>query len=174
MWLLIAFIIVPLIEIGLFIQVGGLIGLWPTLAIVVATAVAGSWLVRHQGAAALMRLRVSLGEMRDPTGPIADGAMIILAGALLLTPGFFTDAVGMLLLVPAFRAAALRALARRVQVARFTMGGAGPGDGRRPDWHGETIDGAFHEVAPGPDEAPGTGAGRDPRPGLPPTSRTRH
>lgn len=170
MWLLIAFIAVPLIEIGLFIRVGGLIGLWPTLAVVLATALAGSWLVRRQGADALMRLRGSLQEMRDPTGPIADGAMIILAGALLLTPGFFTDAVGMLLLVPAVRAAALRALARRVQVARFTMGGAGRNDPRDHGPNGDTIDGEFHEVAPGPDRTPG----RDPRPGLPPTGRTRH
>ena len=110
MWLLVAFIAVPLIEIGLFIQVGGLIGLWPTLAIVLLTAIAGSWLVRMQGALALAELRGSLNELRDPTEPIAHGALILLAGALLLTPGFFTDTMGILLLIPPVRSAVLRAI----------------------------------------------------------------
>ncbi len=145
MWLLIAFIAVPLIEIGLFIKVGGMIGLWPTLAIVLATAVVGSWLVRMQGAAALAQLRGSLNELRDPTEPIAHGALILLAGALLLTPGFFTDAMGILLLIPPVRAALLRYLATRVRVERFTFGDMPPRrDPQRPD----IIDGEFHEIDP--------------------------
>jgi len=91
MRLLIAFIAVPLIEIGLFIQVGDAIGLWPTLFIVLLTAIVGTALVRSQGA------------LKDPTEPLAHGAMILFAGALLLTPGFFTDAFGFLLLFPPFR-----------------------------------------------------------------------
>ncbi len=67
MWLLLAFIAIPLIEIGLFIKVGGIIGLWPTLGIVLLTAIAGSWLVRKQGSRALAELRGSLNELRDPT-----------------------------------------------------------------------------------------------------------
>ena len=124
MWLLFAFIAVPLIEIGLFIQVGGAIGLWPTLLIVLLTAMLGSWLVRSQGARELANLRGSFNELRDPTEPLANGAMILFAGALLLTPGFFTDAFGFALLVPQFRAAAFRAVKSRVNVQSFTMGGA--------------------------------------------------
>ena len=97
------FLLVPLIEIALFIQVGGWIGLWPTLGIVVATAVAGTVLVRSQGSQALQRLRRSFDELRDPTDTLAHGAMILFSGALLLTPGFFTDAVGFALLVPGVR-----------------------------------------------------------------------
>ncbi|MFZ1725968.1 MAG: FxsA family protein [Albidovulum sp.] len=145
MWLLIAFVAVPLIEIGLFIQVGGFIGLWPTLAIVLGTALAGSWLVRMQGALALAQLRGSLSELRDPTEPIAHGAMILFAGALLLTPGFFTDAMGLLLLVPAVRAAVLRYLAARVQVQSFTVGG---GPTHRADFRDDIIDGEYSEIEP--------------------------
>jgi len=145
MWLLIAFIAVPLIEIGLFIQVGGVIGLWPTLGIVLLTAVAGSWLVRHQGSAALAQLRGSLNELRDPTEPIAHGAMILLAGALLLTPGFFTDTCGLLLLIPGVRSAVLRYLSQRVTVERFTVGGA---EMRRDPHRPDVIDGEFHEIDP--------------------------
>jgi UPF0716 protein FxsA len=103
MWLLIAFIAVPVIEIGLFIQVGDIIGLWPTLLIVLLTAIAGTTLVRSQGTQVLSSLQGSFQAMRDPTEPLAHGAMILFAGALLLTPGFFTDAFGFLLLFPPFR-----------------------------------------------------------------------
>ena len=118
MWLLIAFIVVPLIEIALFIKVGGLIGLWPTLAIVVLTAIAGSALMRAQGAAALARIRAAFDEMRDPSRPLADGAMILFAGALLLTPGFFTDILGLLLLAPPVRARIYEQACRRLARAR--------------------------------------------------------
>jgi hypothetical protein len=87
MWLFFIFIIVPMIEIGLFIEVGGLIGLWPTLAIIVIMAVFGTWLLRTQGALAFADLRRSMAEMRDPTEPMAHGAMILLAGILMVTPG---------------------------------------------------------------------------------------
>ena len=100
MWLLLAFIAVPMIEIALFIQVGGIIGIWWTLLIVLATAIAGSYLVRTQGLRELGNLQRSFSDMQDPTEPLANGAMILFAGALLLTPGFFTDIVGLSLLVP--------------------------------------------------------------------------
>ena len=105
MWLLIAFIAVPLIEITLFIQVGGAIGLGWTLAVVVLTAILGTWLVRSQGALALGQLRSSFNDLRDPTEPLVRGAMILFSGALLLTPGFFTDAVGFAFLVEVKRIA---------------------------------------------------------------------
>lgn len=122
MWLFVAFLLVPLIEIGLFIQVGGAIGLWPTLGIVVLTAIIGTYLVRSQGLAAMDSLRGSFSRLEDPSEPLAHGAMILLAGALLLTPGFFTDAVGFLLLTPPVRMAVLNYLRSRVSVQRFDMG----------------------------------------------------
>ncbi|ATG48389.1 exlusion protein FxsA [Celeribacter ethanolicus] len=122
MWLFALFVAVPIIEIALFIQVGGLIGLWPTLLIVVVTAILGTALVRQQGALAMSQLRQSFAELNDPAEPLAHGAMILLSGALLLTPGFFTDTVGFLLLIPAFRTFVLKELRKRVKVQSFVMG----------------------------------------------------
>lgn len=116
MWLFFVFIAVPLIEIGLFIQVGGWLGLLPTLAIVVLTAIVGTALVKSQGAQAIAQLRTSFDDLRDPTEPLAHGAMILFSGALLLTPGFFTDFVGFALLIPAVRRAVLREIKKRVNV----------------------------------------------------------
>ena len=112
MRLLLAFIAVPLIEIGLFIKVGGVIGLWPTLLIILLTALAGTWLVRSQGAQTIQNLQGSFQNMKNPTEPLVHGAMILLAGALLLTPGFFTDALGFLLLFPPFRVFAMKNIKR--------------------------------------------------------------
>ena len=119
MWLFLAFLTVPLIEIGLFITVGEAIGLWPTLGIVILTAVIGTALVRSQGAMALNNLRGSFNQLNDPTEHLAHGAMIIFSGALLLTPGFFTDAVGFALLVPPVRSFIFRELRQRIKVQSF-------------------------------------------------------
>lgn len=148
MRLLLAFIAVPLIEIALFIQVGGVIGLWPTLLIVLLTAILGSWLVRTQGAAELGRLRQSFSTLQDPSEPLANGAMILFAGALLLTPGFFTDACGFALLVPGIRARAFRAIKSRVRFAQFEMGPqpTRPQGPAQPD--DRVIDGEFETVDP--------------------------
>ncbi|MGH1412447.1 MAG: FxsA family protein [Pelagimonas sp.] len=123
MWLFIAFLAVPLIEIALFIQVGGAIGLWPTLAVVVLTAVLGTWLVRAQGIMALNNLQSSFSRLDDPSEPLAHGAMILISGALLLTPGFFTDAVGFALLAPPVRSAVFAWARKKVTSAKFEMGG---------------------------------------------------
>lgn len=147
--LLILFIAIPLIEIALFIQVGGAIGLGWTLAIVLGTAILGSWLVRQQGAMALNELRQSFNALSDPTEPLAHGAMILFSGALLLTPGFFTDAIGFALLLPPVRAWVYRKLRERVTVQSFTMGEqteAHYRDYGNPD--GDVIDGDFTEVDP--------------------------
>jgi len=144
MWLLIAFLAVPLIEIALFIQVGGIIGLWWTLATVIFTAVLGTWLLRQQGVAALNNLRNTFGELRDPTEPLAHGAMILFAGALLLTPGFFTDACGFLLLIPAVRAIVFQKMRSRMTIQTFSMGSRGPAQPSDPT----IIDGEFEEVDP--------------------------
>ncbi len=113
--LLLVFVIVPLIEIALFIQVGDKIGLWPTLAIVVLTAIVGTALMRRQGTSTLARLQNEMRQGSDPTDAIANGALILVAGVLLLTPGFFTDAVGLSLLVPAVRAAAIKRAASTIK-----------------------------------------------------------
>jgi UPF0716 protein FxsA len=152
MWLLFAFLAVPLIEIALFIQVGGLIGLWPTLLIVVLTAVAGTALVRSQGSRALSDLQRSFSDLSDPSEALAHGAMILVSGALLLTPGFFTDAVGFALLVPSVRVWLLKQVRARVKVRSFTMG-QGPntsdmGPGQRPGPRDRVIDGEFEDVTP--------------------------
>lgn len=114
MWLFFLFVAVPIIEIALFIQVGDLIGLFPTLLIVIATAALGTWLVRGQGLATLSTLRNQVNNFQNPTQQLAHGAMILFAGALLLTPGFFTDGFGFLLLVPRFRDFAFDYLKERI------------------------------------------------------------
>lgn len=145
MWLLLAFIAVPLIEIALFIQVGGAIGLWPTLAIVIVTAVLGSWLVRSQGAREMANLRGSFSELKDPSEPLANGAMILFAGALLLTPGFFTDIFGFALLFPPFRSWAYKNIRSKVQVQSFTVGDQQPSSTRPAD---TVVEGEFEEIKP--------------------------
>ncbi len=153
MWLLIAFIAVPLIEITLFIQVGGFIGLWPTLLIVLATAIAGTYLVRSQGRMALGELQRSFGELRDPTEPLVNGAMILFSGALLLTPGFFTDFIGFCLLIPGVRTSVFKAIQARIKVQSFgTPGGGNPHPQRGQAGRGDRIDGEFIELPD--DDAP--------------------
>ncbi|MEL7090488.1 MAG: FxsA family protein [Pseudomonadota bacterium] len=145
MWLLVAFIAVPLIEIALFIQVGGAIGLWSTLLIVVVTAFIGTYLVRQQGIQALRQVQDSFNQMQNPSEALAHGAMILFSGALLLTPGFFTDAVGFALLIPAVRLALFQWARARVKVSGFTVHGAGQA---HPRGHPDIIDGEFSEVQP--------------------------
>ena len=118
MWLLIAFIAVPIIEIALFIQIGGFLGLFPTLAIVVLTAIAGTYLVRTQGLSVLSPLQSRFREMNDPSEPLVHGAMILFSGALLLTPGFFTDFIGFLLLIPNVRAAIFQKVRERINMQK--------------------------------------------------------
>ncbi|WP_171240460.1 FxsA family protein [Ruegeria sp. HKCCA5491] len=149
MYLFLAFLLVPIIEIALFIQVGGLIGLWPTLAIVVLTAILGTVLVRTQGRMALENLQRSFAELDDPTEPLAHGAMILLSGVLLLTPGFFTDAVGFALLIPGVWVAIFRYLKSKATITQFQMGtGAQFRSGADPFQQDDVIDGEFTEVSP--------------------------
>lgn len=147
MWLFVAFLAVPLIEITLFIQIGGAIGLGWTLVTVVITAILGTWLVRNQGLVALSQLRASFSDLRDPTEPLAHGAMILFSGALLLTPGFFTDTVGFLLLVPAIRSALLKALRERIKVQSFNTA-SGPHRPEPRGAQGDIIDAEYSEVPP--------------------------
>jgi UPF0716 protein FxsA len=150
MYLFLALVAVPLIEIALFIEVGGLIGLWPTILLVLLTAIAGASMLRAQGVAAVRKLQAELERGGDPSPMIVHGAMLLFAGALLLTPGFLTDAIGFALLIPATRDAIIAWAKPRVahRIVRTTARrGAGPGpEGpRRAGRRDGTID-ADYEV----------------------------
>ena len=97
------FIIVPIIEITLFVQIGGAIGLGWTLLVILATAMLGARAIRRQGIDALARAQAQMANGKPPVGEIVHGVLILMAGILLLTPGFMTDALGLLLLFPATR-----------------------------------------------------------------------
>ena len=147
MWFFALFLIIPLIEIALFIQVGGIIGLFPTLAFVVLTAITGSMLIRRQGAREMANLRSSFENLNDPTEPLAHGAMILFSGALLITPGFFTDAVGFALLVPPVRNAVFKWAKSRAHVTHFQMGSAQSAEPQRQYPNDTVIDGDFENLS---------------------------
>lgn len=154
MWLFALFLIVPLIEISLFITVGGWLTLWPTLGLVLLTGIIGTALMRWQGMQVLAELRGDMGQIRDPLSPLAHGALIVVAGLLLLTPGFFTDAIGFLLMVPAVRRAVIAWAGSRMRLQGFVLRERGyaeeSGGPVREGARGPVIDGEFHEL----DEVP--------------------
>jgi UPF0716 protein FxsA len=121
--LVVVFIVVPIVELYVIIQVGGLIGVLPTLALLLADAVLGSLLLRHQGRGAWQRFNQAIAERRFPGREVADGAMIVVGGTLLLTPGFITDIFGLILLIPPTRAI-VRRLLRGYAAHRFVVVGA--------------------------------------------------
>ncbi|EJL6552611.1 FxsA family protein [Vibrio cholerae] len=123
--LLFLFIAVPVIEIALFIQVGGVLGVWPTIALVLLTAIVGVSLVRSQGLQTLLTVQQRLAQGQLPAQQILEGVMLAVAGVLLLTPGFFTDILGMLVLLPAPRAYFAKQLMSRVVVGNIHASGAG-------------------------------------------------
>ena len=123
---------VPLVEIGLFVTIGGVIGLWLTLAWVLVSAALGLMVLRHVGLAGAATLSRDMRQMRDPLSPLAHRAMLVLAGVLLLLPGFFTDTLGLLLLLRPVRALLIAAIARRVRPVSTRGGSADVIDG---DWH---------------------------------------
>lgn len=108
--LVILLITVPIAELWLIIEVGGLIGVWPTVAILIADSLLGALLLRHQGRAAWRRFRQALAEHRMPHREVVDGVLVVFGGAFLLTPGFLTDAVGFILLIPPTRTLVRKAL----------------------------------------------------------------
>ena len=120
--LLLLFIFVPIIEIGLFIQVGGFLGLWPTIALVLITAFVGASLVRSQGIQTLMSVQGRLQQGEMPAQQILEGVMLAVAGVLLLTPGFMTDALGMLVLLPAPRAMIAKKMMEKMVVTNMSGG----------------------------------------------------
>jgi len=156
MWLFVLFVTVPIIEIALFIQIGGEIGLLSTLGIVIATAFLGTYLVRKQGLSALSQLKNNVETLENPIAPLAHGIMILLAGALLLTPGFFTDAVGFSLLVPNIRIWLFERVKQRILHSQngFSFTHARTEGAKHSSQNGErqasgtTIEGVYEELAP--------------------------
>ena len=127
-WLLaVVFLVVPIVELAVIIQVGQAIGALETIVLLIAVSVVGSWLVKREGGGVLRRISAAVNAGRVPGRELADGALIILAGALLITPGFLSDILGIALLLPPVRAAVrpvlLGALARRAIGVRTTRYG---------------------------------------------------
>lgn len=150
--ILLAFILVPIVEIGVFIEVGGALGLWPTLGLILLTAFLGSWQLRVQGLATLTKARAQMERGTMPARELFDGLCLLVAGALLLTPGFVTDALGALLFVPPFRAFLRNWAARYIAVHGSAHGqvftdGADP---RRSAPDGDIIDGEYEDVSESP------------------------
>ncbi len=144
-FLLLAFLVVPILELYVFVQVSDAIGFLPTVFWIVAVSVIGAWLVKREGLGALGRANAQVARGEVPTNALVDGILILFAGALMLTPGFLTDAVGVLLLAPPSRAVirgGLKSRFRRhgpIVVTRgFASGpGGGPfGPGRDPAGRG--------------------------------------
>jgi UPF0716 protein FxsA len=176
------FIVVPLIELALLIQVGRWVGVWPTIALVAVTGLAGMVLVRHEGIRTLARVQTSLARGEVPGRALMDAACLLVSGALLVTPGVLTDVFAFALLVPPTRRwLQERALGRfRGAISRGTVqfemgawpgrwGARGPGGGRaggagearRPGPAGPQRDDPRHGPGPGDDDEPP----RPPRPG---------
>ena len=129
--LLLLFIVVPIAELAVILQIGDWLGLWPTLAILVLDSILGSLLMRAQGRAAWRRFTEATREGRPPAKEVLDGALIIVGGALLLTPGFVTDLVGLSFLLPPTRALIRRYLVRRLG-RRMVVSMTGPPPRRHP------------------------------------------
>jgi UPF0716 protein FxsA len=152
--LLFIFIGIPILEISVFISVGDAIGLWPTLATVLITAIIGTALLRSQGLATLFRAQEHLNQGRFPMEEIFDGLCLIIAGAFLLTPGFVTDGVGFLLFFPPFRYF-IKKTVGAVLVARGGIHVYTSGNGtEQTQADGSIIDGEFEEI--NPDKQPET------------------
>ncbi len=110
--LLVIFLVIPALEIYTLLEAGRLIGVWPTIALILATGIAGAWLARTQGIGLLLQIQKGLAEGRMPADKLFDGVLILAGGLVLLTPGFWTDLLGFVCLVPATRQA-LKQLLRR-------------------------------------------------------------
>ena len=151
-WLLVAaFVVVPLVEIAVLIQVGQVIGPWWTIALLVVASVVGGWLVKREGGRAWRALQQALQHGRMPARELADGALILIGGTLMLTPGFVSDVVGLFFVLPFTRPVARGALsqfvARRLVPGRTSRPGpAGPA--------GPVVRGDVVDPGPGPEDGP--------------------
>lgn len=162
MWLLALILGLPLIEISLYVTVGAWLGLWLTLAIVIGTAVFGIWLIRSQGERAQRDLKMALKTRSNPAQALALDVLTVVAGALLVLPGFFTDVCGIVLLLPPVRRAVIRFAQRRTKAAvtahlysaaKAAASGMAPAR-PRPD---EVIDTTWEEVPADSGKPPSSG-----------------
>lgn len=132
--LAVLFIAVPAVELWVLLRVGALIGAGPTLLIIAATAIFGAALAKRQGLSAIRQLQASLAEGRQVGNSMVEAALVLVAGVLMMTPGFITDAIGLALLIPPVRALAGRGIVRRLAAGmstRVVIGGIGrPPQGR--------------------------------------------
>jgi UPF0716 protein FxsA len=146
--LVILFIAVPIAELAVIIQVGQTIGVWWTIAILVADSVLGSLLMRSQGRAVWRRFNGALQAGRAPAREVADGVLVIFGGALLLTPGFITDILGLLLLLPPTRAVIRRLFLRQAMRRMTVTMAAGPRMPRNGQRRDADVDGTAVDVEP--------------------------
>ena len=142
MWLILAIIAIPLIEIGLFVWIGGAIGVWATLVWVLLAGALGLIVLKGVASLGPVSLSRDMTEMRDPLSPYAHRLLVAVGGGLLLIPGFLTDIIGLALLIPALRSLALRLIARRLDRIRAQTVSS------------FSIDGEWTAVDPGKDGAP--------------------
>src|SRR3954454_24671392 len=139
--LVLLFIVVPIAELAVIIQVGEAIGVWWTIALLIADSVLGSLLMRHQGRATWRRFTTSMRSGRVPAREVLDGALVLFGGALLLTPGFLSDILGALMLLPPTRAVIRRVLVRRYgQRLVVSMTSRAPGPRGPADVPGTAVD----------------------------------
>jgi UPF0716 protein FxsA len=133
--LFVAFLVVPILEIYVLIQVGQVIGAWWTVVLLIADSVFGSWLLKREGVRAWRALQAALTEGRMPARELADAALIVFGGTLMITPGFVTDAFGLIAILPFTRPFARRLLTayvgRRLSIR----------DARRPGPQGDVVRG---------------------------------
>jgi UPF0716 protein FxsA len=150
--LVLLFIVVPIAELAILIQVGQLIGIWWTIALLVADAVLGSMLARSQGRAVWRRFNTALQAGRPPAREVLDGTLVLFGGALLLAPGFLTDILGIVLLLPPSRALVRAVLVRRFMsrmVASMSRGPAPPRARQQYDVEGTAVDSPPGRIADG-------------------------
>jgi UPF0716 protein FxsA len=151
--LVIAFIVVPIVELYVIIQVGGAIGIGPTIFLLLVDSLLGAFLLRHQGRAAWVAFNRAVAESRVPAKEVLDGVLIIFGGALLLTPGFITDIFGIVLLIPPTRAM-VRTFLKWVGISRLSMGP------KAALWGASRVNKRRGRPAPGPGVANGAREGR--------------
>jgi UPF0716 protein FxsA len=148
--LVLLFVVVPIAELYVIIQVGQAIGVLPTIVLLLLDSLLGAWLARSQGRIAWQRFREAVAAGRVPAREVLDGVLVIVGGALLLTPGFLTDVLGIALLLPPSRALARRGVVRGTK-GRILMGIAGAGRGataRRRTRQDYDVDATASEIDP--------------------------
>lgn len=173
LWVVLLLVVGPIVELWLIIRTAQVIGGWPTLLLLLVEGVVGAWLMKRQGRAVVARIDSKLRSHALPTKELADGMLVLVAGALMLTPGFLTDVVGLALLFPPTRAVARAALLRRftarmgrgfafVPGEGFGAGFGGPLGGRG---RGRVVDTTAAEADPRRPDASPLGPGRSDGPG---------